>query len=88
MKKLGCIICALVMLVSLGACSPATVKDVVVKTSDLLLTVPEMPELYQNTFLEDRLPDQWAEYGLGDPYIYRFDGRYYLICSTKATERA
>ena len=87
MKKLGCIICALVMLVSLGACSPATVKDVVVKTSDLLLTVPEMPELYQNTFLEDRLPDQWAEYGLGDPYIYRFDGRYYLICSTKATEK-
>ncbi|WJH35705.1 glycoside hydrolase family 43 protein [Paenibacillus sp. CC-CFT747] len=35
---------------------------------------------YQNPLT---LPEEWEDYGIGDPYILRFDGRYYLYCSTK-----
>lgn len=29
------------------------------------------------------LPNEWPEYGAGDPYILRHDGRYYLYVSSK-----
>lgn len=29
------------------------------------------------------LPQEWAEYGIGDPYILKFRGKYYLYCSTR-----
>ncbi len=29
------------------------------------------------------LPDQWPEYGAGDPYIFRYNGAYYLYVSTR-----
>ncbi|GJM78269.1 hypothetical protein HMSSN139_07650 [Paenibacillus sp. HMSSN-139] len=35
---------------------------------------------YQNPFT---LPEEWEDYGIGDPYILRHDGKYYLYCSTK-----
>ncbi|MDU4694221.1 MAG: family 43 glycosylhydrolase [Paenibacillus sp.] len=35
---------------------------------------------YQNPFT---LPEEWEDYGIGDPYILRHDGMYYLYCSTK-----
>ncbi|WP_164716530.1 family 43 glycosylhydrolase [Paenibacillus whitsoniae] len=35
---------------------------------------------YQNPFT---LEGEWEDYGIGDPYILRFDGKYYLYCSTK-----
>ena len=38
---------------------------------------------YENKFLEDRIPNQWPSYGIGDPFVYRFNGKYYLYCSTK-----
>lgn len=29
------------------------------------------------------LPQEWGEYGIGDPYILKFRGKYYLYCSTR-----
>jgi xylan 1,4-beta-xylosidase len=38
---------------------------------------------YQN-FLN--LPKEWQDYGIGDPFVFRIDGRYYLYSSTKDSE--
>ncbi len=34
----------------------------------------------------DLLPDQWEEYGAGDPYVFRYNGMYYLYVSTRDRE--
>lgn len=61
-------------------------KDTVTLTANLdLAVIPETFDTYEQVFKEDRIPDQFVEYGIGDPFIYRFNGVYYLICSTKAT---
>lgn len=33
--------------------------------------------------VESNIADQWEKYGVGDPYIFRFNGIYYMYCSTK-----
>lgn len=54
------------------------------KTNDTALELEqENRKMYSNKFLEDRIPDQWEGYGVGDPYVYRFNGKYYLYVSTK-----
>jgi xylan 1,4-beta-xylosidase len=37
-------------------------------------------QVYQNPFVLDQ---EWEDYGIGDPYVLRFNGKYYLYCSTK-----
>ena len=37
-------------------------------------------------FDEEKIPGQWSAYGVGDPYVMRYNGRYYLYCSTKNNE--
>ncbi|WP_248927183.1 family 43 glycosylhydrolase [Paenibacillus hamazuiensis] len=37
-------------------------------------------QTYENPFVLDR---EWEDYGIGDPYVLRYDGKYYLYCSTK-----
>ena len=34
----------------------------------------------------ENLPDQWEEYGAGDPYVFRYNGTYYLYVSTRDHE--
>lgn len=46
----------------------------------------EEQETFNNKFDETKIPGQWSEYGVGDPFVYRFNGRYYLYCSTKNFE--
>ena len=51
-------------------------------------TLEEVPtvadsDLYQNNFGEDKIPNQWDSYGIGDPFVYRWNGTYYLYVSTK-----
>lgn len=41
---------------------------------------------YDNIFGEENIPDQWSDYGIGDPYVMRFNGEYYLYASTKNFE--
>ena len=38
---------------------------------------------YDNMFDDEHLPDQWENYGTGDPYLLRYNGEYYLFVSTK-----
>nr|WP_228468898.1 family 43 glycosylhydrolase [Paenibacillus sp. JNUCC-32] len=38
-------------------------------------------EMYANPF--QSLEEEWEDYGNGDPYVLRHDGRYYLYVSTK-----
>lgn len=35
---------------------------------------------YKNSF---KFGEEWDDYGIGDPYVLRFNGKYYLYCSTK-----
>ncbi len=76
------------MLILLGATSCAwintPVEDIIISGNSALQTPPEESETYKNFFRDDRIENQWENYGIGDPFIYRFDGIYYLICSTKA----
>lgn len=37
-------------------------------------------QTYTNPFV---LEQEWEDYGIGDPFILRHDGTYYLYCSTK-----
>ncbi|MBE1442836.1 family 43 glycosylhydrolase [Paenibacillus sp. OAS669] len=39
-----------------------------------------MQRTYENPFTLDQ---EWEDYGIGDPYVLRYDGKYYLYCSTK-----
>ncbi|GLX66047.1 glycoside hydrolase family 43 protein [Paenibacillus glycanilyticus] len=39
-----------------------------------------MDRTYQNPMSLDQ---EWADYGIGDPYVLRYNGKYYLYCSTK-----
>jgi hypothetical protein len=41
---------------------------------------------YDNEFGEANLPNQWSDYGTGDPYVMRWNGEYYLFPSTKNFE--
>lgn len=38
---------------------------------------------YDNDFTEANIPNQWEDYGIGDPFIMRYNGEYYLYSSTK-----
>jgi xylan 1,4-beta-xylosidase len=42
--------------------------------------VVTMDKTYQNPM---KLDQEWPDYGIGDPYIMRYNGMYYLYCSTK-----
>lgn len=39
------------------------------------------------TVASELLPDQWEQYGVGDPYVFRFNGMYYLYASTRDEKR-
>lgn len=65
------------LLFLLGACTantPATAQPT---------TEPPLRETYQNPVIQVNDPDTWPDYGVGDPFVMRWNGRYYLYCSTK-----
>lgn len=47
---------------------------------DGVKTVTDNFNTYKNSF---KLEGEWEDYGIGDPYVLRFNGKYYLYCSTK-----
>jgi hypothetical protein len=49
----------------------------------LLLIAPQAAFAYKNPA---SLPDEWGQYGLGDPYVLKFNGTYYLYVSTRDTD--
>ncbi|WJH32679.1 glycoside hydrolase family 43 protein [Paenibacillus sp. CC-CFT747] len=66
--------CLLVPAIVLGSRHPAEEKGT---ANRMAIT---LNQTYQNPFVLDQ---EWEDYGVGDPYILRYDGRYYLYCSTK-----
>lgn len=41
------------------------------------------PHSYSQVTNPRTLPQEWGEYGIGDPYILKFRGKFYLYCSTR-----
>ena len=41
---------------------------------------------YRNPIIEVNDLYTWSDYGVGDPFVMRWNGRYYLYCSTKDGE--
>ena len=39
--------------------------------------------VYRNPVASAETPDAWPDYGFGDPFVLRFNGRYYLYPSTR-----
>lgn len=56
------------------------------QTEEQVLPAPTVKAFYENSFGEDKIPGQWEAYGVGDPFVYRFNGVYYLYVSTKDSE--
>lgn len=48
--------------------------------------VVEPRAFYNNKFDEEKIPNQWEGYGIGDPFVMRFNGKYYLYASTKNSQ--
>ncbi|NCA95363.1 MAG: hypothetical protein EOM74_00115, partial [Methanomicrobia archaeon] len=40
---------------------------------------------FRNSFSESQMPNQWPNYGIGDPFVYRYNGTYYLYPSTSSS---
>ncbi|MFB9276468.1 family 43 glycosylhydrolase [Cohnella cellulosilytica] len=64
---------ALALALALGGCEQSS------KPEAIDLSVYD--HLYENPF--PALDQEWEDYGNGDPYVMRYDGRYYLYVSTK-----
>lgn len=43
-------------------------------------TIPDASATYTNPL---HLEQEWPDYGIGDPFVMRYNGTYYLYCSTK-----
>jgi len=46
-------------------------------------TFQPMAQTWKNPFI---VSNEWSLYGIGDPYILKFNGYYYLYCSTRDSE--
>ena len=57
--------------------------NTLVDNDPTLAELPTVGEKYTNDFQEDKIPGQWDSYGIGDPFVYRYNGIYYLYASTK-----
>jgi xylan 1,4-beta-xylosidase len=45
-----------------------------------IVLLKEDAKLYTNSL---KLDQEWEDYGIGDPFIMRYNGKFYLYCSTK-----
>ena len=88
MKKRVYSIIALLSLLSFAGCDSSQRQSQ--SGSDLSSVAEqetiELRDTYTNKFDEEKIPGQWSEYGIGDPFVYRFNGKFYLYCSTKNFE--
>ena len=83
-SKIGSILISCVSLLALVACGGGekpTTKDEY--DDETLASLPALRDTYTNDFQEDKIPGQWENYGVGDPFVYRYNGTYYLYVSTK-----
>ena len=66
----------------LSGCSTHSSKPII----DEKLLIDDVPrETYSNSFSKEFIPNYWESYGTGDPFVFRYDGMYYLYVSSKNT---
>lgn len=46
-------------------------------------TVDSFEKTYKNPLITPKTPNAWPGYGIGDPFVMRWNGKYYLYPSTK-----
>lgn len=71
-KKHLIILLICLSLVLISSCVQTTEKEVDIEV--------DVEGMYSNPF---ELDNEWADYGIGDPYVLRYNGTYYLYVSTK-----
>lgn len=69
-----------IMAVCVLLCALVTIKPLLRQEKGAERMGLTLGQTYQNPFVLDQ---EWEDYGIGDPYVLRFDGKYYLYCSTK-----
>lgn len=79
LKLLCCLFFVPTLLVS---CSETLPEFNEIKDPNIGKKVTER-ETYTNSFDEEAIENQWPSYGIGDPFVYRFNGKYYLYASVK-----
>lgn len=81
MKKIYVPVLLLIISLILIACD--SVNDEIEITYPQPGNQVEPRDVFTNKFGEDLIPNQWDGYGIGDPFVMRFNGVYYLFASTK-----
>ena len=71
------------LLVLTGCTTPGSSTNGSVELPKLDVNNIEVREMYTNKFGEDKIPQQWTGYGCGDPFVLRYNGKFYLYVSTK-----
>ncbi len=77
-----------ILLIGLGAFSIGFVSGCASSSAFLdpsisLDGLDQSVETFDNSFNESQIPDQWPDYGMGDPFVFRFNGCYYVYPSTR-----
>jgi len=85
-KRVNLLLSIIVSLSFFAGCSNNNSSSVNIQTNIDELPKIEEPTFYDNKFDEEKIPGQWSAYGVGDPFVLRHNGRYYLYCSTKNFE--
>ncbi|OYX26526.1 MAG: hypothetical protein B7Z06_05525, partial [Flavobacteriales bacterium 32-35-8] len=62
-------------------------KEVIYMTLILLFSMMYFPEVSAQTWKNPMTMDnEWSQYGMGDPYVFKYKGVFYLYVSTKNRE--
>lgn len=52
-------------------------------SQEAIMEIDGKLDTFNNPLLTLTSKDVWPDYGVGDPFVMRWNGRYYLYCSTK-----
>lgn len=90
MKKIAASLMAVSLLAGISACSGSGTEielldkiSVSPKANTIISEAVTMSETFENPVISLSNEDVWPEYGVGDPFVMRWNGKYYLYNSTK-----
>ncbi len=88
-KRVLALLLAAVMMFSLAACDPEVDDPIDGNYIDPNTVFSTYDNKSYNEYLmgaDVTIANQWEGYGIGDPFIMRYNGMYYLYCSTMDSE--
>ena len=98
LRKIAVFVLALAMLFSIAACGDKNGQNggFVQQPEDDYTGYTNPKDVFStydnkayNEYLmgeQTTVKNQWPGYGIGDPFVMRFNGKYYLYCSTLDSE--